>query len=573
MKFSALVKTVFVIYVLFLVTACEKDNNTEPNSLTEIEIVSPAEGSILAGDTQINLSILNDDDLSYVHIMIDGQEITRIEKGIESWDFNPVFYKDGETHTILAVATEKDGDQSQSGVVSFEVDETAVISPVYIKPALNYIYTESENLVIDWEGIQNAVEYTFQLSGDNEFTSILCEDTVSADSADCGVLAKDSYYFRLKAKNTTGKITGWSNTKRVYVGVDDITWMNTYNYGSGPEWANDVTMLPDKSIITAGPSWDSAMEYAKISIVYTDLTGEVIWNKMLGQNFKISYANEAFKSGDYIYIAGGEVPDMWSSEGNMLLIKLDMNGNVIWSKKYGTYDSWIAKAAEGPDGYIYLDCDYEGENSIVKTDTDGNVVYTYTPADADWVCFNFDHLNNLIVMYGRYDILPHIVSLDAEGQVLRDKTFGSINIDYADNIFADATGIYICDSDYLIRKFNYDGSVIYQYSEDAYEFSNMMLAGGSLYAAGYDIYGVAIMKEFSSSLTVNAVHIYRTGMLTNLFVAEDGSSVLCGTDTAELQENSGMLLIRTDKDGNFEGMTSKPAIKGKKLNVKYNRIR
>jgi hypothetical protein len=574
MKFPAYVRTVFVIVALLFMSGCEEDKNTEPDTTTEIEIVSPADGSILDEVTKINLSILDDNDLSYVQIMIDGQEAARLVKGIADWDFNPVFYNDGDTHTMLAIATETDGDQSQSGVVSFEVDETAVLSPVYIQPAVNYIYAEAEEVVVDWEGITNAIEYVIQLSDDKEFSTILSEDTLTVDQFTYGVVANDTYYFRIKAENITGKKTGWANTKRLYVGIEDITWINTYQYGYGPEWANDVIMLPDNNIIAAGPSWDYAMEYARISVVHTDITGSVIWNKMIGENYKITYGNEVLNIGDYIYIAGGQVSDIMSSDYKMILIKLDMDGNQIWSKTYGTYDSWIDRAVLGSDGYIYLKCDYNGMSSIVKIDTDGNIVYTYSQSDADWLSFSFDHLNNLIVMYGSYDILPHKVSLSADGQVLSDNTFGSNSIDYAENIFADASGIFILDEDNIIKKFSYDGIVLYQYSENVYEFTTMILSGGALYATGTDDYGDAIMKKFSSTLTVDATHVYCTGVLTNIFVADDGSSVLCGADTAEINSSSRMLLIRTDKDGNCDGKSlSAKAGTGTKLKVKYDRIK
>ncbi|HAQ61541.1 TPA: hypothetical protein DCR49_06015 [Candidatus Delongbacteria bacterium] len=574
MKFGAYVKTVFVIVVLLFVSGCEEDTNTEPDTTTEIEIISPADGSVLGEVRKISLSILNDDDLSYVQIIIDGQEAARLVKGVLDWDFNPVFYNDGEMHTLLAVATETDGDQSQSGVVSFEVDDTAVLSPVYIKPAGNYIYAEAEEVIVDWEKIINAVEYTVQLSDDKEFFTILSEDTVSADSAYFGAHANGAYYFRIKAENTTGKTTGWANTKKLYVGVADITWMNTYDFTPGAEWANDVIILPDNNIIAAGPSWDYAMESAKISVVYTDMTGSVIWNKMLGEENKISYGNEVIKIGDYIYIAGGQASDIWASEMNMLLIKLDLNGNVIWSKKYGDYESWIYNAVAGTDGFIYLKCDYNGMNSIVKIDADGNLEYSYSTAEAEWLRFNFNHLNEMVIMYGSYGSLPHIVSLDADGQVVSDLTFGSTSIDYAEKILADASGIYILDEDYVIKKFSYEGNVLYQYQETSYEFTTMILSGGALYASGYDYYGNAIMKKFSSTLTVDATHLYCTGMLTNLCVSDDGSSLLCGTDTAEIDSSSNMLLIRTDKDGNCDGkLSSAKTGTGTKLKVKYDRLR
>jgi hypothetical protein len=113
MKYS--VWSLITVIVLSIVILSGCDLTTEPWIPAEVEILSPATGVVLSGVTDVSLSILNDDDLKHVQILIDGEEVGRISKGLSKWAFNPVFYNDGQNHTMIAVSTDKDGNQSQSG--------------------------------------------------------------------------------------------------------------------------------------------------------------------------------------------------------------------------------------------------------------------------------------------------------------------------------------------------------------------------------------------------------------------------------------------------------------------------
>ena len=558
---------IIVMLLSVLFSGCEL--STDPETLSQVEILNPATGSVLSDVTDVTLSILNNDDLKYVQIMIDGIEVGRINKGVSKWSFNPVFYNDGGKHTMIAITTDDGGEQSQSGVLSFSVDPASRLYPVYTTPASGYIYPEGGEVVLDWDPVVNAEEYTVQISEEKTFTTVLSETTTTADQVSFGTLENKVYYIRMNAVNKAERTADWANSKKLYVGINEITWLNVFDYGAGPEWANSVTDLPDSTLITVGPCWDAYMDYAKISVIKTDLNGDVIWQKTAGPENSIIYGNSVIHDGEYIYITGG----IYNSNENIYMIKLDLDGNTIWEKTFGDYYSWGYSAKLGPDGNIYVQCDYNDSDSVCKIGPAGNLIYTYSAYSANWLNFDFDPNDQLVILYGEYYDVPRRVKLDANGNELSDEAFGTTMIDYSSQIFAGQEYLYVYEEDERLIKFGYDGSFISDTDVSGYNLNRFSKSGDYFYAAGSDYSGTGLMLKINSSMAVESSHSYGCGPLFNLKVLADGSVVLCGVNTAELQSSSNMVVLRTDKAGDCDEKSSPVKKEGEKLSVKFDRLK
>lgn len=569
MKYS--VWSLIMVIVLSIVILSGCDQTTEPWIPAEVEILSPATGVVLSGVTDVSLSILNDDDLKHVQILIDGEEAGRISKGVSKWAFNPVFYNDGQNHTMIAISTDKDGNQSQSGVVSFSVDPSTVLNVVYTAPTSGYIYAENEEVIIDWEPVVNAAGYTVQFSDDMTFDTVTAEQTTESDQVSFGVLENKIHYFRIMAENSLERTSGWSAGKKIYVGMDEITWMNVYDYSAGPEWAYAVTDLPDNTLITVGPSWDAGIDYAKTNVVKTDLFGDVIWTKFIGPDYSITYGIDVLNEGDYFYIAGVQASDSYSYDIEIFLTKFDIDGNTVWSRTYGSFDCWLTSMSMGPDGFLYLNSDYEGTNSILKIDTDGNLVFSYSQPDAYWLCFDFDHNDELVILYADYFGNPRRVKLNEIGDQISDESFGTSTIDYSQQLFADPSGIYVYEEERRFIKFGYDGNIIAETDLTDYEIISFIRSEDYFYASGVDLPGMGTMLKINFSMEIESIHKYFCGLLTNLSILPDGSFVLCGTDKEYISTDSDMVLLKTDKLGNCEIKTNLKKNAGEKLDVFNNR--
>jgi len=571
MKFFTLVKTTIIAAILILLAGCEM--TTDVNQPTLVAILNPTDGAMLTEQTELNFSIVNDANLSYVQILIDGIETVRLNKGQKKCNFTPAFYKDGLKHTMLAITTDSDNQQSQSAVVTFSVGTLAELKPDFTTPSAGYIYPENSDINVVWNKIDDAVKYYVQLSEDKYFSSIVSEKTVTESQVSFGKLADKIYYMRMKAENKAGKTCDWSDYKKIYVGTYEFTWQNVFNYG-GPEWANSVVALADSTYITGGPCYDqNSLDYAKMSIIKTDRTGSVIWNKKIGAENAISYANVIMQKSDYIYIVGGE----GNSSGNnskMLLTKMDKNGNVVWSRTYGSYDSWGLKAAIGNDGSIYISGDYNGSKSLVKINTNGDLVYSFSPQNSgDWLIFALDSADKVFAIYQDYNYDSHLIKLNSAGQIDSDIVLSNAYLSYPRSMIADNSGLYILASSSNVLKLGFDGTIINQHSFNSSSLYGITLANEALYTTGYNSSGMALMQQLNLNLDEVTEHTYCAGMLIDLAVQSDGSAILCGTDTPGIYEESNMLLIKTDKNGNCDnniktGNKAKHALK-----IKHDRIK
>jgi len=115
-----------------------------------------------------------------------------------------------------------------------------------------------------------------------------------------------------------------------------------------------------------------------ILLIKVDNLGNVMWAKLYDANMVGQEGNAIEQTADYGYIIGGFAQDPLSNDINMLLLKVDENGDLMWNKVYiapsdeQIYD--VEQTSEG--GFIFAGGVYMYEiagHYIVKTDGNGNI--------------------------------------------------------------------------------------------------------------------------------------------------------------------------------------------------------
>ena len=160
----------------------------------------------------------------------------------------------------------------------------------------------------------------------------------------------------------------------------NILWEKTYG-GSGYERANSIQKTSDGNIIVAGfySSQDETLRGAWV--MKLDLNGNIIWQKLYSIYLFVDiYSLQETSDGGYI-IAGeisfGSYEDIW-------VCKLDSYGNIIWQKAYGDLYTDIAEVIKqtADGGYIvnarreYLKGDgTDYDIWLVKLDSSGNITW------------------------------------------------------------------------------------------------------------------------------------------------------------------------------------------------------
>lgn len=162
--------------------------------------------------------------------------------------------------------------------------------------------------------------------------------------------------------------------------LGNFLWARTFGGNLG-EGGNSIIKCSDGIIIAAGTK-SFGQGGADIMLLKLDFNGNIIWAKTYGTNID-EYASRIKQTSDYGFVIIGGGPHVTTS-GNResFLMKIDSLGNFLWAKKYGVSSCHedISSVNITVDGGFLLSgttCSYSGASFnyrtyIVKTDSNGN---------------------------------------------------------------------------------------------------------------------------------------------------------------------------------------------------------
>jgi uncharacterized protein YuzE len=144
------------------------------------------------------------------------------------------------------------------------------------------------------------------------------------------------------------------------------------------DWASSVQHTSDGGYILAGYTYLSIAGGLDIILIKTDANGNVIWAKTYGGTDDDAASSvQQTSDGGYI-LAGGT--DSFGASGDIILIKTDANGNVQWAKAYGGTNSDYASSVQQTSDGGYILAGYTGSFGaglgdifLIKTDANGNI--------------------------------------------------------------------------------------------------------------------------------------------------------------------------------------------------------
>ncbi|MFI5134297.1 MAG: T9SS type A sorting domain-containing protein [Chitinophagales bacterium] len=266
----------------------------------------------------------------------------------------------------------------------------------------------------------------------------------------------------------------------------NLVWQKSLG-GSASDQAYSIQQTTDGGYIVAGSSNSNdgdvsghhgSLSYTDYWVVRLDASGNLVWQKSLGgSNDELASSVQQTADGGFI-VAG----DSWSTDGDVTghhgstsyndywIVKLDAGGNLIWQKSFGGSDfDFVHSVQQTNDGGFLNagdtysdDGDVSGNHGgfdywIIKLDTAGNLTWQKSlgGSDADFaesfqqtsnggfiiggISYSID--GDVSGNHGGYDVW--IVKLDAEGNLVWEKSFGGSNDDGATSLQLDNDGGFI----------------------------------------------------------------------------------------------------------------------------------
>jgi hypothetical protein len=158
-----------------------------------------------------------------------------------------------------------------------------------------------------------------------------------------------------------------------------IGWNNDQALGSLVQTGNG-------DLVAVGTTFSSNNDNTgQILLVKVDNHGNLIWNKTYGQQSVLDFGNAIINTVDECFAVTGYVNSYGSKGADFLLAKYDTEGNELWRKTYGgsDYDYGMCLVQTGDGGFVMVGATYSygagmEDLWLVRTDSSGNKVWSNT---------------------------------------------------------------------------------------------------------------------------------------------------------------------------------------------------
>lgn len=230
----------------------------------------------------------------------------------------------------------------------------------------------------------------------------------------------------------------------VQLSAQQTQFFKTYSMGLY-DIAEEVLVIQDTSYIVAGTTQTGGMNGSDLLLFKTNSTGQLTWWKNIGgtgiENGK-ALVPAKDSSG---YLIAGLQNNLDSVGYEVLLTKTDFNGNLIWSKTYGgnNWELCNAMGSLSDTTYILVGETFSygaGQKDVyvIKVDSDGDTLWTKTFGGT-----NHDYAKNILVdrhdnaliigsteSYGAGNYDAWLIYINSDGDTLWTKTIGTAEDDF-----------------------------------------------------------------------------------------------------------------------------------------------
>ena len=236
----------------------------------------------------------------------------------------------------------------------------------------------------------------------------------------------------------------------------DTIWTSSCG-GNGDDGARDIKATNDGGYIIVGVTYPPGQSNFDIYLVKTDWQGDTLWTRMYGEYGITEFGNSVVQTHDGGYIiAGHKNIDQYTK--HILIIKTDENGDSLWTREYDDGNGHAYSIIQLPDsGFVFtgiFDEDMSGYSDIVlqKLDSEGNTLWRkiFGGSLSDMaMCVQQTMDGGFVITggswsfstFGYYDYF--LLKTDSAGDSVWLKTYGGDDTDIAEHVACTSDGGYI----------------------------------------------------------------------------------------------------------------------------------
>ncbi len=168
-----------------------------------------------------------------------------------------------------------------------------------------------------------------------------------------------------------------------YINSQVITFKKNFGYLCYNDFGRCIQQTPDNGYIIAGYINDNSADIlpnipSQCYIIKIDSLGNTDWTKTKSYTDNLIYITSVFQTNDSCYIVNGWIDNIytpWNTYG--LLIKLDKQGDTLWTKMYINIKN-INKTCQTLDKGYFLPGITKSDHNIhlIRTDNKGDTLWT-----------------------------------------------------------------------------------------------------------------------------------------------------------------------------------------------------
>jgi len=195
------VLVISVISIFFI--SCENEDTISPI----VAITSPIDGSVVHETVNITISVSDNSKIDDVQLLIDGIKITNLVKESDLFKYSWETYsiENGTDHTLIARATDSDGNTGQSDIIAVTVNNEG-FSPQSV--ILQQPVVSGSNITLNWSASNDADFDHYDLLrtySEDDTYSVIFSDTSSQNVVFTdSVIQNTSYGYYIKVIDKAG---------------------------------------------------------------------------------------------------------------------------------------------------------------------------------------------------------------------------------------------------------------------------------------------------------------------------------------------------------------------------------
>ncbi len=291
------------------------------------------------------------------------------------------------------------------------------------------------------------VKYEWDWEGDGTYDYDSGTDATVQHTYESGGL------YTATVRVTDNEAAAATATTSTIVTVTGTAWVHTWG-GNSDDRAKGVVSDDSGNVYVAGWTRSFGLGPASILLLKYDAAGNMLWSKTWGGTGDEVAKALFLDSAGNLYLAGA-TSSFGAGDSDVVLLKYDSNGNILWQR------TWGGSGSEGADALIIdsLDNIYvagmtrsfgtgEPDVALLKYDSNGNLLWqrVWDKGDIDYATsLAVDDDGNLYVCGNTYsfgagegDAL--VLKYDSSGNLVWDRTWGGSDNDFAYGAAIDESG-------------------------------------------------------------------------------------------------------------------------------------